>query len=248
MHAPRGLRRVASLLLLLLLQSALFNDPFLSDFKLKLVTKEGGPVLEEYHVHGIVLAGQSPYFKTRLQNWIDAVGGQRGGVWNPPCPSAVVCLWGGGGAAVHSWVGAVECAAARWLCSNVRGRGGWGGRQLCSSWSDWGVTHPPSPPGQQAVRQGRVCPSRGPGMRQPACVLPWPGAMRGSCGAAATAARRGPPGGLLAPQDQHVVELVIAEDEKEAAELMLRCAYSGGTAAEYANAQRLLACMIIADR
>ncbi|KAI8475221.1 MAG: hypothetical protein J3K34DRAFT_71618 [Monoraphidium minutum] len=49
--------------------SALFNDPFLSDFDLQLVTAEGGAELARYPVHGAVLAGQSPYFKALLQNW-----------------------------------------------------------------------------------------------------------------------------------------------------------------------------------
>lgn len=46
-----------------------FDDPFLSDFQLRLVTPEG-TTLAEFHVHGIVLAGQSGYFKSLLQNWM----------------------------------------------------------------------------------------------------------------------------------------------------------------------------------
>jgi hypothetical protein len=38
--------------------SALFNDPFLSDFDLQLVTAEAGHELARYPVHGAVLAGQ----------------------------------------------------------------------------------------------------------------------------------------------------------------------------------------------
>lgn len=51
-----------------------------------------------------------------------------------------------------------------------------------------------------------------------------------------------------AVQDQRVLQLQLSEEEKEAAELMLRCAYSGGAAAETATAQQLLGCMILADR
>eukprot|EP00878_Enallax_costatus_P009087 GHUV01009500.1.p1 GENE.GHUV01009500.1~~GHUV01009500.1.p1 ORF type:complete len:117 (+),score=43.44 GHUV01009500.1:406-756(+) len=46
-----------------------FDDPFLSDFRLRLVTPEAVS-LAEFHVHGIVLAGQSGYFKSLLQNWM----------------------------------------------------------------------------------------------------------------------------------------------------------------------------------
>ena len=49
--------------------SALFNDPFLSDFDLALVAADGGRELARFPVHGAVLAGQSPYFKALLQNW-----------------------------------------------------------------------------------------------------------------------------------------------------------------------------------
>lgn len=49
--------------------SHLFNDPFLSDFQLALVTPDGVN-LATYFVHGVVLAGQSPYFKALLQNWV----------------------------------------------------------------------------------------------------------------------------------------------------------------------------------
>jgi hypothetical protein len=38
--------------------SALFNDPFLSDFDLQLVTSEGCHEVQRYPVHGAVLAGQ----------------------------------------------------------------------------------------------------------------------------------------------------------------------------------------------
>lgn len=46
-----------------------FDDPFLSDFQLRLITPEG-VALAQFHVHGIVLAGQSGYFKSLLQNWM----------------------------------------------------------------------------------------------------------------------------------------------------------------------------------
>lgn len=46
-----------------------FDDPFLSDFQLRLVTPEDA-TLAQFHVHGIVLAGQSGYFKSLLQNWM----------------------------------------------------------------------------------------------------------------------------------------------------------------------------------
>lgn len=52
--------------------SSLFNDTFLSDFQLQFMTAEGAE-LGLYHVHGVVLAGQSPYFKARLQNWTGQV-------------------------------------------------------------------------------------------------------------------------------------------------------------------------------
>lgn len=42
--------------------SHLLDDPFLSDFQLELVTQDG-QLLSRYHVHGVVLAGQSQYFK-----------------------------------------------------------------------------------------------------------------------------------------------------------------------------------------
>jgi hypothetical protein len=48
-----------------------FDDPFLSDFQLALVTPERAE-LARFHVHGIVLAGQSGYFKSLLQNWMGA--------------------------------------------------------------------------------------------------------------------------------------------------------------------------------
>jgi hypothetical protein len=46
-----------------------FNDPFLSDFQLTLASPEGTE-FARFHVHGIVLAGQSGYFKSLLQNWM----------------------------------------------------------------------------------------------------------------------------------------------------------------------------------
>ncbi|KAF6264423.1 hypothetical protein COO60DRAFT_123779 [Scenedesmus sp. NREL 46B-D3] len=46
-----------------------FNDPFLSDFQLTLTSPEGKE-FARFHVHGIVLAGQSGYFKSLLQNWM----------------------------------------------------------------------------------------------------------------------------------------------------------------------------------
>eukprot|EP00879_Flechtneria_rotunda_P004833 GHRR01005106.1.p1 GENE.GHRR01005106.1~~GHRR01005106.1.p1 ORF type:complete len:441 (+),score=138.90 GHRR01005106.1:334-1656(+) len=46
-----------------------FDDPFLSDFQLRLVTADPKE-LARFHVHGIVLAGQSGYFKSLLQNWM----------------------------------------------------------------------------------------------------------------------------------------------------------------------------------
>lgn len=49
--------------------SSHFNDPFLSDFQLRLVSP-GGAEFARFHVHGIVLAGQSGYFKSLLQNWM----------------------------------------------------------------------------------------------------------------------------------------------------------------------------------
>lgn len=52
-----------------------FDDPFLSDFQLRLVSAGSGDELARYHVHGIVLAGQSGYFKSLLQNWIGQVSG-----------------------------------------------------------------------------------------------------------------------------------------------------------------------------
>lgn len=48
-----------------------FDDPFLSDFQLALVTPEKVE-LARFNVHGIVLAGQSGYFKSLLQNWMGA--------------------------------------------------------------------------------------------------------------------------------------------------------------------------------
>jgi hypothetical protein len=47
----------------------MFDDPWLSDFRLSLVTPEG-LCLASYAVHGIVLAGQSPYFKALMQSWL----------------------------------------------------------------------------------------------------------------------------------------------------------------------------------
>lgn len=48
-----------------------FDDPFLSDFSLALVTPDKVE-LARFNVHGIVLAGQSGYFKSLLQNWMGA--------------------------------------------------------------------------------------------------------------------------------------------------------------------------------
>lgn len=48
-----------------------FDDPFLSDFQLVLVSPDKVE-LARFHVHGIVLAGQSGYFKSLLQNWMGA--------------------------------------------------------------------------------------------------------------------------------------------------------------------------------
>lgn len=48
-----------------------FDDPFLSDFQLVLVSPDKAE-LARFHVHGIVLAGQSGYFKSLLQNWMGA--------------------------------------------------------------------------------------------------------------------------------------------------------------------------------
>lgn len=48
-----------------------FDDPFLSDFQLALVNPDKVE-LARFHVHGIVLAGQSGYFKSLLQNWMGA--------------------------------------------------------------------------------------------------------------------------------------------------------------------------------
>jgi len=48
----------------------LFDDRFLSDFQLAFVNPEGIE-LSRFNVHGVVLAGQSPYFKARLQNWTE---------------------------------------------------------------------------------------------------------------------------------------------------------------------------------
>ncbi|GBF88316.1 hypothetical protein Rsub_01028 [Raphidocelis subcapitata] len=50
--------------------SGLFDDAFLSDFELELVSQDGcGGAPRRFPVHGAVLAGQSPYFKALLQNW-----------------------------------------------------------------------------------------------------------------------------------------------------------------------------------
>lgn len=53
-----------------------FDDAFLSDFDVALVTPEQAQ-LGRYHVHGIVLAGQSAYFKSLLQNWMGSSGDGR---------------------------------------------------------------------------------------------------------------------------------------------------------------------------
>jgi hypothetical protein len=49
--------------------SPLFNDPFLSDYQLRLANTDNQELCR-LHVHGVVLAGQSPYFKSLLTNWV----------------------------------------------------------------------------------------------------------------------------------------------------------------------------------
>lgn len=49
----------------------MFDDPFLSDYKLHLRTPEQQE-LACLNIHGVVLAGQSPYFKSLLSNWMGA--------------------------------------------------------------------------------------------------------------------------------------------------------------------------------